>query len=153
MDRIGILNKPDKLQIICSSASITNSDESYDFLEDFFGIKADSFEIIGDEDEKIDSKNLDSEIDFINDILDEKPDRLDEKDIKNLNNSFYELIKKLPKDKRDLFSISQTIFKNNEDVMGNLESLFETIRRDINPTSKYRIHYFIRRFRSFCLCR
>ena len=46
LDRIGILNKPDKLQIICLPVSITNSDESYDFLEDFFGIKADSFEII-----------------------------------------------------------------------------------------------------------
>ena len=36
--------------------------------------------------------------------------------------------------------------------MGNLESLFETISRDINPTSKYRIHYFIRRFREVFAC-
>ena len=152
LDRIGILNKPDKLQIICSSASITNSNESYDFLEDFFGIKADSFQIIGDEDEEIDSKNLDIEIDFVKDILDEKPDRLDEKDIENLNNSFYEIIKMLPRDKRDLKSISQTIFKNNEDVMNNLERLFDTICRDINSTSRYRIHYFIRRFREVFAC-
>lgn len=152
LDRIGILNKPDKLQIICSSASITNSDESYDFLEDFFGIKADSFQIIGDEDEEVDSKNLDIEIDFVKDILDEQPDRLDEKDIENLNNSFYEIIKMLPKDKRDLKSISQTIFKNNEDVMNNLERLFDTICRDINSTSRYRIHYFIRRFREVFAC-
>lgn len=152
LDRIGILNKPEKLQIICSSASITNSEESYDFLEEFFGIKADSFEIIGDEYEEIDSKNLNLEIDFLKDILDEKSESLNEEDIKKINNSFYELVRKLPKDKRDLFSISQTIFKDSEDILGNLESLFETISKDIHPTSRYRIHYFIRRFREVFVC-
>ena len=58
LDRIGILNNPEKLQIICSSASIDSKQEESIEFENFFGVDRSTFQIISDETQENMKKKL-----------------------------------------------------------------------------------------------
>ena len=153
LDRLDILDKPEKLQIICSSASISsNSNESNLFLEDFFGIDGNSFEIIGDLEPAFEeSENVDTL--EIKNILKKDFNDLNQEDIKNLNELFYKHINSTPLKDRSLNKISESIFneKDSKDLH-NLSKLFDYISHIKNADYRYRLHYFIRRFQSIYAC-
>src|SRR5262249_39709079 len=46
LDRLGLLQRPDQLRIIASSASLSSGDEGLDYLEHFFGRDRNRFRII-----------------------------------------------------------------------------------------------------------
>ena len=153
LDRLGILDKPEKLQIICSSASISSdSNESNLFLEDFFGIDGSSFEIIGDLDPSIEeSENID--IKEIRNILEEEYKDLSQKDLKKLNELLYRHIDSTLPEDRNLKKISESIFQEKDTKnLSNLSKLFDYISNIKNADYRYRLHYFIRRFQSIYAC-
>lgn len=153
LDRLGILDKPEKLQIICSSASISSdSNESKLFLEDFFGIDGSSFEIIGDsESSRKDSENID--VGQIRKTMDKDIKNLKQEDLKKVNELFYKYIESTPHEDRNLKKISENIFQEEDDKdLKNLSKLFSLIADIKNPDYRYRLHYFIRRFQSIYAC-
>src|SRR5437867_6045261 len=44
--RLGLVDRPDQVRFVATSASIVESQESREFLSEFFGVEADRFEII-----------------------------------------------------------------------------------------------------------
>ena len=148
LDRIGILNNPEKLQIICSSASIdSKQEESIEFLENFFGVDRSTFQIISDETQE----NIENEISFDKEKLYtilEKEDHT-AKDIHNLSQEFTNSLKVLEKEnKSNIYDIAHALFHGkNKDPLNLLEKLFDLLSLESNPKNRFRIHMFIRRFK------
>ena len=153
LDRIGILNNPEKLQIICSSASIdSKQEESIEFLENFFGVDRSTFQIISDETQE----NMEKEISFdkekLYNIL-EKENHTEE-DIHNLSQEFTDTLKALEKEnKSNIYDISNALFHGkNKEPLDLLEKLFDLLSLESHPKNRFRIHMFIRRFKGIWAC-
>ena len=153
LDRIGILNNPEKLQIICSSASIdSKQEESIEFLENFFGVDRSTFQIISEDSQE----NIDKKVSFdkenIYSIL-EKENHT-ENEISILSQEFTNSLTILEKEnKSNIYEIAHALFHGKSgEPLDLLEKLFDLLRLESNPKNRFRIHMFIRRFKGIWAC-
>ena len=137
LNRIGA-NKNGKLQIIASSASLDKGSEK--FLEDFFGVSSDSFEIINDPPYKKEFQKVSLPLKIISD--DELSENIKLHGADEIILSALESIQNSTEKNNvvdnSLKNISKTIFDNI-----NLNYL--TILLDnVSGKNRFRVHYFLR---------
>ena len=139
LNKIGA-NAPDKLRIIASSASMSEKDSG--FLEDFFGIDKENFEIISDENQDLvfEKANLPLKIQDKNQINTE----LSKTSAENLIRNAVHLIKKETQLNEatnfSLSNIAEKIFGDRN--LDNLKKLFDNLSSETKD--RYRVHYFLR---------
>jgi DEAD/DEAH box helicase domain-containing protein len=137
LNRIGA-NKKGKLQIIASSASLEKGSEK--FLEDFFGVPSDNFQIINDPPNKNEFQEvplpleISSEDDLSKIVKSSGADEIILSALKNILTS----TKRNEVVDNSLKNISKTIF-NNKDLR-YLSFLFD----NISGRHRFRVHYFLR---------
>ena len=137
LNRIGA-NKKGKLQIIASSASLDKGSEK--FLEDFFGVSSDSFEIINDPPNKKEFQKVSLPLKIISeDELSEKiklfgSDEIILSALESIRNS----TKKNNVVDNSLKNISKTIFDN---INLNYISI---LLDNVSGKNRFRVHYFLR---------
>jgi len=151
LDRIGILNNPEKLQIICSSASIdSKQEESIEFLENFFGVDRSTFEIISEDSQD----NIDISFDKENIYSILEKENHTKSDINILSQEFTNSLTILEKEnKSNIYDISHALFQGKSgEPLDLLEKLFDLLSLESNPKNRFRIHMFIRRFKGIWAC-
>jgi DEAD/DEAH box helicase domain-containing protein len=147
LDRIGAFDKPNKLRIISSSASM--NEDNLNFLEDFFGMDKETFEIISDPPKNNSVNNIKKESviekiieDNLEDIKTEEIDALLLNEFNRLSNN---------EDSVGDFSassIANEIFNNAE----NSIELFSKIIPLLSNNNKFRFHNFIKTFDGLWAC-